>query len=152
MLKASIQAQIRSSGRLQKLVSNIRRAMVGKHRVKVGFPSGKTSGDIISRAVWMEFGTSRGIPERPFLRNAMASNLGKYKSAMRQQAVLIMQGSGTVERALDKLGQEAVADVKRSIGSNTPPPLKAATIKAKGSSKTLIDTGEMRNSVNYEAD
>ena len=42
-----------------------------------------------------------------------------------------------------------IGDVKLTISNNMPPPNSEKTIKKKGSSKTLIDTGAMRNAVSY---
>jgi len=51
-----------------------------------------------------------------------------------------------MERALLKI-EKAVVD---EINSGVPPPNAPSTIKAKGSSKTLVDSGEMRNHVDHK--
>ena len=53
---------------------------------------------------------------------------------------------GPMERALLKI-EKAVVD---EINSGVPPPNAPSTIKAKNSSKTLVDSGEMRNHVDHK--
>lgn len=104
------------------------------------------------RAVWNEFGTSRGIPERPFLRTSVTKNHAKYKSAVTKIAKNIVNGTATMEGELNRLGLVAQSDVQQTIGSNLPPPNAPATVAKKKSSKTLIDTGEMRQKVTYDVE
>lgn len=80
--------------------------IAGPRRVKVGFPAGKASGGNIDKAVWNEFGTRGGasgggwggpIPERPFMRNAMRDNRGKYRDAMATSGAKILRGDTTLD-------------------------------------------------------
>jgi len=50
------------------------------------------------------------------------------------------------------VGMKIENAIRIKILSNVPPPNAASTIKAKGSSHTLIDTGEMLESVSHEVD
>lgn len=129
--------------------------------VKVGFPSGSASADNISKAVWNEFGTRGGrsgggwggpIPERPFMRNTMRSNKGKYRSALKAAAKSVLDGTASVDGVLTKLGIMGQGDVQAEITALTSPPNSPVTIALKGSSKPLIDTGEMRGSVTYKVE
>ena len=70
----------------------------------------------------------------------------------RRTANRIARGEAQLTPELHKLGLMAVADVKLSIASNTPPPNAPATVQRKGSSRTLIDTGDMLGAVTYELD
>lgn len=78
------------------------------------------------------------IPERSFMRSTKAKNQDKYNNHLQQLAVQLLDGSSkmTVQRALGLIGQEYIADVKTTIKSQIPPPLKAATIARKN--KRLI--------------
>ena len=131
----------------------------GRGTVKVGFPSGKADKLTISKAVWNEFGTRGGasgggwggpIPERPFMRNAMRGNQGKYRANLARAAKSILDGTSTLAIVLEKLGIQAQGDVQAEITSLMSPPNSEVTIEMKGSSKPLIDTGEMRGAVTYE--
>lgn len=124
----------------------------GPLRVKVGFPAGKTDGDIVDRAIWNHYGTSRGIPSRPFLLNAMRKNRKKYLTAMKTSAAKILRGETLVVTIVRKLGILAQGDVQNEITNLRSPANARATIVAKGSSNPLIDTGEMRKAVTYKVD
>jgi hypothetical protein len=126
--------------------------ITGPMQVKVGFPAGKVDGDIVSRAIWNHFGTSRGIPSRPFLLNAMRKNRAKYLSAMKSAAKKILRGEEGTEMTLRRLGILAQGDVQSEITDLRSPPNAPSTIKKKGSSNPLIDTGEMRQAVTYKVD
>lgn len=60
---------------------------------------------------------------------------------------LVVDGKTTVYRALMRVGQEHADDIKAKIRSNISPANAASTIARKKSSKTLIDTGAMLQSV-----
>lgn len=79
----------------------------GSKQVKVGFPAGKTSQDILNRAIWNHFGTDGGksgggwggpIPERPFIRNAIQDNKGTYREGLKKSAAKILRLCGIVLR------------------------------------------------------
>jgi hypothetical protein len=98
---------------------------------------------------WQEFGTSRGVPERSFLRATIDTNRQRYAAMIQKSAERIVTGKSTVEKELALWGERVVGDVKQRIAKGIPPPLKDATIKRKGSSKPLIDSGQLRNSITY---
>ena len=117
--------------------------------VRVGFPAGKAPGDILDIAVWNHYGT-RNIPERPFLDNAMWDNRAKYRKAMEGAARKLLMGETGMGTVLSRLGIMAQGDVQAEIVALRDPPNAASTIRQKGSSSPLIDTGRMRQSVTYE--
>ena len=49
----------------------------------------------------------------------------------------------------DEVGMKIENAIRLKILSNVPPPLKEATIKRKGSSQTLIDSGQMLASISH---
>lgn len=131
----------------------------GPSKVKVGFPKSGASASNIEKAVWNEFGTRGGasgggwggpIPERPFMRNSMRDNRGKYKSAMSTSAAKILRGETAMGTVLSKLGIVAQGDIQSEITSLSTPPNSPVTIALKGSSNPLIDTGAMRQAVTYQ--
>lgn len=137
------------------------KAPTGPFRVKVGFPAGKVSGDIVMRAIWNHYGTRGGasgggwggpIPPRPFLLNAMRKNRAKYLEAMRKGAKSIIRGQATTRAILAKLGALGQGDVQQEITDLRSPPNAPVTIRLKGSSNPLIDTGEMRSKVTWKVD
>lgn len=130
-------------------------------KVKVGFPAGKISTDIVDRAIWNHYGTRGGasgggwggpIPARPFLLNAMRRRRDKYLSFMKAAAGPILRGEVKLEQHLNQLGILGQGDVQQEIVNTLSPPNSPTTIKMKGSSHPLIDTGEMRQKVTWKVD
>lgn len=155
-LGASIKVQRSNAGGARRFFQAIAALRGEPTGVKVGFPAGKASGEIIERAVYNEFGT-RHIPERPFLRNAMRANRTKYvdgmKSEVRQIIADAIKGrtrARAIESALNRLGIIAVGDIQDEITALSSPPNAASTIRQKGSSNPLIDTGAMRAAVTHQ--
>ncbi|MGV4796131.1 hypothetical protein [Rhizobium sp. F40D2] len=141
------------------VLRHIGAALSGPKTVKVGFPAGEADQDNINKAIWNEFGTKGGasgggwggpIPERPFLRNAIRENRGKYREAMRSSAAKILVGKTGLRTVLSKLGITAQGDIQTEMTSLTTPINADATIALKGSSKPLIDSGEMRGAVTWK--
>jgi hypothetical protein len=126
------------------------KSISGPTKVKVGFPAGKVDGSVIDRAIWNHYGTSRGIPPRPFLLNAMRNNRSKYLFALKSAGAAILKGQATLDQTMRKLGIVAQGDVQQEITNLRTPPNAPSTIAAKGSSNPLIDTGEMRSKVTWE--
>lgn len=156
MLTVEIRRQRKDPGLLTRLVRLFKRP---SPRVKVGFPAGKTDADEIQKAIWNEFGTAGGasgggwggpIPERPFVRNAMRNNRGKYADGLRNSASKLVQGKGEVDQVLNKLGILAQGDIQAEITALATPPNSPVTVKLKGSNNPLVDTGGMRGAVTWE--
>lgn len=126
------------------------KSITGPRQVKVGFPAGKVSGDVVNRAIWNHYGTSRGIPSRPFLLNAIRKNRRKYIEALKTSGAKILRGEATLDQTMSKLGILAQGDIQQEITDLRTPPNAPSTIKAKGSSNPLIDTGEMRSKVTWQ--
>lgn len=126
----------------------LRRAAV--QEVVVGIQQGEMNdGQAIAEyAAYNEFGTEN-IPERSFMRSTFDENLSGIKQDMDRRYSQVVEGKLTVDKALGLIGLRHQDQIKDKIGSNLPPPNAPATIEAKGSSKTLIDTGAMKNSVHY---
>ena len=137
-----------------KAIDRLRQRLVGDNRVvNVGVPEGKREEDgtpVAMIAAVHEFGSpSHGIPERPFLRVAVEKNRVKYVRLNRINLVKMLRGQMGMEQALGQLGEMAKGDVQSEIRNGDFVPLKAATIRRKGSSKPLIDTGQMVQSISW---
>ena len=52
----------------------------------------------------------------------------------------------------EDIGMTLENEIRLKILSNVPPPLKESTIKRKGSSATLIDSGQMLASISHQVD
>lgn len=96
-----------------------------------------------------EFGV--GVPERSFLRSTVLEQAQKYVKIQRDNIIpAIKSGVMTAEEAYRRLGIVASNDVKLKITNGPFTALDQKTIDRKGSSKPLIDTGELRQSITYE--
>lgn len=88
------------------------------------------------------FGNDR-IPARPWLDVGVAQGNKEYVE-------IIKANIENPEQALEQIGVIAVGKVQQYIVDLRTPPNTPATIKAKGSSNPLIDTGALRQSVTYK--
>ena len=98
-----------------------------------------------------EFGSpARNTPERSFLRKPLINNAAAIANLAKNVVGEFITGQITAEAALGALGEEAKNISKVAITEGITPALKSATIKRKKSSKPLIDTGQLLNSITYE--
>lgn len=133
--------------KLQKILKEL-----ADKEVRVGFQQGKATEedgtDVCDIAAWNELGTVN-MPSRPFLRMSVDDNSDKINSFMSAQKRSIINGE-PAERILKKIGIFQKDLIQEKITEGSFAPNAPSTIKAKGSSKPLIDTGRMRQSVNFE--
>lgn len=127
--------------------------------VKVGILSSAGNHDGIEMATLgtiHEYGApSVGIPSRPFMRQTFERIKEKIVKFNKKEVGLIFEGKSDAVRSLKKLGVFCQTEIKREFTIGKFQPLKASTIRAKtvGGKKgttPLIDTGRLRNSINYE--
>ena len=131
-------------------------AALDKHAVYVGFP-----GDTQARgggplnnptlAYIHEHGApAANIPARPFLEagiaNAEDNILKAFEAGL--QAAMAGNNAGLVN-SLHRAGVIAVSAVQDKITTGPFVPLQPKTVKRKGSSRPLIDTGQLRQAVSY---
>lgn len=103
--------------------------------------------DLATIAAANEFGTSR-IPARSFLRSTVDDGRVKYAVYLDKIAGDLVDGINPV-RALSVLGMALVGDVQQRIRNRIPPPNAPYTIARKGSDVPLIDTGRLRQSIDF---
>lgn len=94
-----------------------------------------------------EFGLG-DMPQRSFLRSAYDENLPMIDKMIQRVANGAVFGLGT-NAALNQLGNVIQGMVQRKIVDGPFVPNSPATIKRKKSSKPLIDTGHLRQSIRY---
>ena len=117
--------------------------------VYVGIPESKNSNvegagqfNLASLAAVLEFGNQH-IPSRPFLRQTLAENQQKYTA-------LFAEGINNGEdyaALMNKIALIAQGDVQENMVKGDWVANAPSTIKRKGSSKPLIDTGHLRKSI-----
>ncbi len=111
-----------------------------------GFLAGKdkeSDGQYIADvAIYNEFGTEN-IPARPFLRTAQNNAIKRANNLVQNR---LSEGT-TVDDLCKELGVLLATQIKNEINRGQWTPNASSTVRQKGSSKPLIDTGTMRSSV-----
>lgn len=126
---------------------------------KVGYPFGAqpdtssggkvaTMAEIIDIASIHEFGT-KNIPMRPHVRITLDEDKEALQKRIVKEINLILDGLSTPEQSLKRLGEWHASRIKRKIKTGDFTPLAPATIAKKKSSKPLIDSGQMIQSVTH---
>lgn len=99
-----------------------------------------------------EFGApGAGIPERSFIRAPFDANLKKLTRIAGKAAQLVYDVEKlSADKALGLIGEASVAIFVGAINKGIPPELKPATVARKGSSKPLIDTAQLKQSITWK--
>ena len=150
MARVSVKVQRRGGKKLQRLLREAGKG--GVSGVKVGFFSTAKYQDgtpVAAVAAWNEFGTET-IPERPFFRNALAES-------ERGVSNILAKGIDTKKMVVDeqlagRAGAYVQGKIRDSITTLKEPPNAPETVRRKGSSDPLLDTGTLRNSVDWEVE
>lgn len=143
----------------KKIVSQVR--SFEKSTILVGFQQGsetkvETQGTRAKKgglsmpaiAAANEFGTNK-IPARSFMRTSFDDNIRSIQALIQREYELVTQGDKTAKKALGLIGLYVTGLIQKKIRQITSPPNSPVTIALKGSSKPLIDFGQMVNSVTY---
>lgn len=100
-----------------------------------------------------EYGSiTKKIPQRSFLRTPFYQQQSRVDKVVNLSYKALTNGNVSVVQALSVVGTEAVNISKGSFSDSARGEWKAnspMTVKMKGSSKPLIDTGRLRQSINY---
>ena len=141
---------------MTKIIKQI--AALSKLNIKAGIIEGAGDKDgvpIAQYAAYNEYGVPGkkkkwNIPPRPFIRGWVENHEAEIKATQERLFKQVSEGKISAEIAIAKLGQFAQDGIKRYIVAGNFEPNAEATIQRKGSSRPLIDTGAMRNSVRYQ--
>lgn len=96
-----------------------------------------------------------GIPARPTLIPGIKSREDDIDKGLKAAGRSAMDGNIQLSiQRLSAVGIIGSSGVKSAINNNTPPPLAPSTLAARKSrgvtrTNTLVDTGQMRNAVNW---
>lgn len=121
--------------------------------IEVGFQADKTAADgdtsLAEIAYYNHFGTvdEAGrvlIPARPFM-----DTLSENQDQLYQFSGQALQALGTSKEVAEAVGSKAKSMIQDAIRDGDWAPNAPSTIKIKGSDKPLIDTGTMRQGVQY---
>lgn len=98
----------------------------------------------------LHYGTQDGhIPPRPVLTDTLDAKRGELKALGGKLMAAVIFGQMDLDRALNLMGAFMAAEVKKAITAGVLPPNSPETIRRKGSSKPLIDTGRTMNSITW---
>lgn len=129
-------------------------AAAGPTLTKVGVIDGKGAekmhGDLTvgELATIHEFGL--GVPERSFLRAWFDQERPAILEALRAAHRQVLLGKLTPKQAGELLGMRFAGQVQKYISDRrVQPELSEQTIKRKGSSVPLIDTGQLRSAITW---
>ena len=117
----------------------------GPDAVDIGLFSEQGS-DLVIYAASNEFGTEK-IPERSFLRSTVDENRREFRAFLDKRKNQVVISRTERERVLKGLGLFAEKKVVIKIGKGPFTANAPSTIRMKGSSKPLINTGRMRQSI-----
>lgn len=141
------------------IMSEIRK-MKGSH-TKVGLPqegnvepnpdTGITEmSELVTVGAVHEFGApNKNIPERSFVRSSTDDNRSRIIKMQQIEIKKITGGESTVDMSLKRMGTAMTALMQRKIRQGPFTPLKPATIRKKGSTKPLIDKGQLIQSIQH---
>ncbi|MCY1690733.1 hypothetical protein OVA29_08695 [Exiguobacterium sp. SL14] len=91
------------------------------------------------------------IPERSFIRAGFDAKEGEWRNKVDDILQNALTGGIPIESALDMLGLDLgkIQEFARDLSS---PPNSATTVKLKGSSNPLVDTGRLIGAIKHEVD
>lgn len=128
---------------------------IGKARVKVGVQAdagvhSESGENLVDIGIWNEYGTAH-IPSRPFIRQTFEDNQQAVAQYLGSVVENVAKGADLVQE-LSKLGQWYQDKQKKTLKSYPWTPNAPSTRKRKKSSKPLIDTSQLVNSIRYKVE
>ena len=103
-----------------------------------------------TKAAINEYGTSK-MPQRPFMRTA-TSRYGKSWGSKSAKAVQSVMKGMPISQVTELIGMQMKSDISSTLTNGPWTPNAPSTIAKKGSSRPLIDTGELRASITYKVE
>lgn len=90
---------------------------------------------------------ANNVPARPFMKQTRQRAEGRFSRLLRRIYSQVIHGKVDPQKGLARLGVAYEGEMKNTFTMGQFTPNKPATIKRKGSSRPLIDTGHMRQSI-----
>ncbi|AAX88343.1 TPA: hypothetical protein ACPIWO_000468 [Haemophilus influenzae] len=128
---------------------------IGKARVKVGVQAdagihSESGESLVDIGIWNEYGTAH-IPSRPFIRQTFEDNQQALAQYLGRVVENVAKGDDLVQE-LSKLGQWYQDKQKKTLTSYPWTPNAPSTRRRKKSSKPLVDTSQLVNSIRYKVE
>ena len=146
MINSNVKGFNQALNQLNKDLSKIttkKYVTVGVHEDENARPDGGINNATLGAV--QHFGTDN-IPARPWLDVGVESAAGEIVDTMEEG---IEDGLDAIT-ILNRVGQVAVAGVQNYMDELSSPANAQSTIDRKGTDNPLIDTGELKQSVNYD--
>lgn len=155
---SNAERQIGTDRRWQQILKKMLR--IREPFVKVGVLASQGGDDtdesgvtVLQVAVIHEFGApAANIPQRSFIRSTVDDRDAQLRAMIRKLLNRVVERRLSATKALDILGLWLASEIKKQIVSGIDPPLKQATVAAKGSTTPLVDTGRLLNSITHEVE
>ncbi len=141
---------------LSRVVANLSRGKGGRVRVGVLHDAPKKGDDtgratLLEVAAYNEFGApAANVPQRSFIRATVDAKKPEIQAAQGRVAKQVLAGKITFHQGLEQIGAKVVGLMKQRIAAGIPPENAESTIARKGSSKPLINFGQLRGAITYE--
>ncbi len=106
---------------------------------------------VLEYGSYNEFGT-KDIPERSYIRSTIDERKRRIfgKAFNLQESIFL--GKMSIEKALGIMGTLIKGNIVQKIVDLRSPANADSTLRAKGSSNPLIDSGRLRQSIDYEVE
>lgn len=93
----------------------------------------------------------RGVPDRPFMQPALDANRRKYGLMVKANITPIFRRKKTLQKSWNELGLVAIEDIRSymKVRGNFKP-LAEETIYRKQGSTPLLDTGQLREKLQFK--
>jgi hypothetical protein len=121
-------------------------ATVGIHEGAGSYEGGPSVAQV---AFWNEYGT-RIAPARSFIRSTVAEKEKAIEDKKVEGLLGLYEGKKTARQAIASVALFLSESIKNKIKSNVPPPNAPSTLAGKVRTGTLIDSGLLLRSVDYE--
>lgn len=92
------------------------------------------------------------IPERSFIRAGFNEHEAGWRKKADEMIKEAVTGNIPVDAMFDMLGLELAGKIQEFARDLKSPPNSSATVKLKGSSNPLVDTGRMIGAIKHEVD
>jgi hypothetical protein len=147
----------------RKLLRRLRKIETEASGIKVGVFSAKSGSEEVIKAAANEFGVPSvhgsglragkghtvSIPERSYLRSTYDEIINRVFRTIKREQKNIISGKLRARDFWSKTGVYFVKKIQGKIRNGSFAPNAPSTIKGKGSSKPLIDTGRLRQEITY---
>ena len=127
------------------------RSKRSRTRAKAAARSQRQRLSLLEVAVVHEFGAGP-VPQRSFIRATIDERRADIEAELANLARGVASGRLDARQALDLLGAKVAGWCQSRIAAGIAPALKAATVRRKGSSTPLVDTGQLRSSITWRVE